>query len=86
MTDIIASVQKTGRLAVIEDTVCAGSIGEKISSELLLAVVPVKNTMLRNLGSSFVTHGSVEALKKHLRLDKDSIAEDIAETMFGGNK
>ncbi len=84
--DIKVSVKKTGRLVVLEDAVCAGSIGEKITSELLLAGIPVKNTLLKNLGASFVTHGSIKALMKHLRLDKDGIAEDIAKIMFGGSK
>jgi deoxyxylulose-5-phosphate synthase len=85
MREIFESVRKTGRLAVIEDAVSSGSVGEKITSELLLSGISVKNTMLRNLGSMFVTHGSTEMLMHHLKLDAAGIAEDIMKTMFGGS-
>ena len=81
--DILASVSKTGRLVVVEDTVSAGSVGEKIAALLLEANIPVRNIMLKNLGASFVTHGSIPDLLKHLRLDGESVAADIMNEMFG---
>lgn len=80
--DILASVSKTGRLAVVEDAVSGGSVGEKIAAMLLEAGIPVGRIMLKNLGASFITHGSVPDLLKHLRLDGESIAADIMNGMF----
>ena len=48
--DILASVSKTGRLVVVEDTVSAGSVGEKIAALLLEANIPVRNIMLKIWG------------------------------------
>lgn len=83
LDDIAASVSKTHRLTVIEDTVSSGSVGEKLVSHLLEAGAPMEKILLKNVGDNFVTHGSVPVLLKHLRLDGESIAEDINNKMFG---
>lgn len=75
---IAASVRKTGRLLVVEETVQAGSVGEAIASELARRGLNPA-VCLRNLGDGFVTHGKTEQLFAMLGLDAAGIAEKAKE-------
>ena len=81
MEAVKSSVMKTGRLAVIEEVIEDGCVGESISSALLGEGVLPKSVVLKNLGSSFAAQGSVAQLYKKYGLDPDSIAADIAEAI-----
>ena len=76
---VIASVQKTGRLIVLEDCVATGCVGESIAAALVEAGVPVKALRLMNLGDRFVTHGTVNQLYESLALDSAQVAKTAKE-------
>lgn len=74
---IIASVRKTGRIAVVEECIRSGAVGEAVSSVLTERGVKVK-TLLINLGDEFVPHGSVDKLMEACGLDANSIADKLS--------
>lgn len=76
---VISHVTKTGRLIVVEETAENGCVGQQILSGLMEKGVFVK-TQLLNTGKDFVTHGSVDFLRKECGIDAHSIA-DTAERM-----
>ena len=79
---VIASVKKTGKLAVIEECVQAGAIGEataaKLNEENIFA-----QTLLLNLGDGFVPHGSVDKLLEAYGLDAKGISVKVSEFVKG---
>jgi 1-deoxy-D-xylulose-5-phosphate synthase len=77
LKSIADSVSRTGKLAVIEDVAAYGCVGEHLIAELAKLSVFPKKILLRNVGDGFVTHGSISDLRKLLRLDAESIAEDL---------
>lgn len=76
---ISESVQKTKKLIVIEENVKCGGLGDTILSML-------NGIQFKYLGKSiddrFVEHGSYQELAKLLKLDEESIFNDIKE-VFG---
>ena len=76
---IADSVGKTGRILVVEDTASIGCIGTRILSQLALRGSAPSASCLRNLGSGIVPHGSVEDLRRRLKLDAEGIAEICGE-------
>jgi 1-deoxy-D-xylulose-5-phosphate synthase len=77
LKNIAESVKSTGSLAVIEDVAAYGSVGERLLAELTRLGVSPEKVLLRNAGTEFVAHGSISDLRKLLRLDAESIAEDL---------
>ena len=72
------SVRKTGRLLVLEECVESGCVGQELVSKLLeKSITP--SVRLVNLGSDFVTHGTVPQLHKMLGLDGKSVANKVKE-------
>lgn len=74
---ICESVAKTGRLAVLEETLKNGGIGERIASGLLTRGTVPKTTRLINLGDRFIPHGSVRELRALCGIDAASVAESL---------
>ena len=70
-------IAKTGRLVVIEDSIQAGSVGERLAAQFL---VP---TLLLNVGSRFLPCGTVAQLRELCGLDAESIAVRVAEFVNG---
>ena len=66
---VAASVRKTGRLFVAEETMDCGCVAND-----LFAVVGKKN-----LGDRFVTHGSIRKLYEICGLDCDGLLKEIRE-------
>ena len=75
---LCASVKKTGRLIVAEESAEAGSMGVRILAELARRGIPVK-AVLRNLGGGIVEHGAVPALRQKLKIDGAGIAAAYEE-------
>lgn len=69
---VSASVEKTGRLLVVEEVISLGSVGERLSSLLLQEGISAK-VALANLGDSFVTHGAVAKLKESVGLHPEGL-------------
>ncbi len=78
---IIKSVAKTGRLLVLEECAQPGCVGGRIAAELCEKKIAAKCMILKNLGSDFVTHGSVEALRRLCGIDEDSVVKAVMEEM-----
>ncbi len=74
---ICESVIKTGRLAVLEETLKNGGIGERVASGLLMRGITPKSTRLINLGDRFIPHGSVRELRVMCGIDAASVAKTL---------
>lgn len=82
ITAISESVKKTGRVAVIEECIRAGAVGEAVIAALNEGGIVAK-AMLINLGDEFIPHGSIGELLAACGLDSESIAEKVSEMMKG---
>ncbi len=80
-TDIEASVRKTGKLLVVEETAEAGCVGEKITAQLAQHQVPVQYFGL-NLKEGIVTHGKLDDLRKLKGLDGPGIYQTAKELLY----
>lgn len=78
---ILDSVRKTGRVLVAEECAAQGSIGQQLAAQLALNGVKVDSLILCNTGPGFVTHGSVDDLRKLCGLDAASIAKRAKEAL-----
>ena len=74
-----ASLARTGRLLVLEESVAGGCLGQEIVSRLAEAGTLPPAVKLLNLGEQFVTHGTVSQLHSLLGLDGKSVAKTIKE-------
>lgn len=81
---IAASVQKTGRLLVLEDVAARGCIGELILADLLRRTVSPKGILLCNCGEAFVPHGNNVQLYKLCGLDIETIVKKGRELCCDG--
>ena len=75
---LCASVKKTGKLLVAEESAENGSMGVRILAELARRGIAVR-AVLRNLGSGVVEHGSVPELRHKLKIDAEGIAAAYEE-------
>jgi len=81
---ILNSVNRTGHLLVAEECVAMGCIGQQISAKLAeLGKVPEK-ILLCNLGTGFVTHGTVPQLRHYMGIDSESICRKALEVCNHG--
>lgn len=80
ISSIAASAKKTGRVAVIEECVQSGAVGEAVVAALNEAGISAK-ALLINLGDEFIPHGSIAELLGEYGLDSEGIAEKVSEMM-----
>lgn len=78
------SVQKTGRLLVAEDCVDMNCVGRRIVFRLAETGCCLRSFALQNIGTGFVTHGSVEQLRKLCGLDAKSLCIKAEEVVRRG--
>ncbi len=83
--DIYDSVGKTKKLAIIEECVQAGAVGEAVTAAISANGIEAK-TILINLGDRFVPHGSVNELLAKYGLDADSICDKVFGFIKGENR
>ena len=83
MGPVKASASKTGSVFVVEDCARQGSLAQEMFSALAADGHSVKCSA-RNLGDSFVTHGSRDELLHERGLDAQSLADWITEVMADG--
>ncbi|MCD8376901.1 MAG: 1-deoxy-D-xylulose-5-phosphate synthase, partial [Oscillospiraceae bacterium] len=81
---IFCSVQKTGRLLTAEECVEMNCVGQRVLAEAARREVPLRAAALQNLGRGFVTHGSVEQLRRLCGLDEDSLFQKALEVCKRG--
>lgn len=81
----LASLRKTGRLVVPEETCQSGCVGMELLSAAAAEHVSLRDVKLINLGEGIVGHGSPAELKNMLRLDGEGIAAAAMELINGKN-
>lgn len=79
-----ASLQKTGRLLIAEDNVDMNCVGRRVVSGLVNSGNIPNEVALQNLGSGFITHGSVSQLRQLCGLDARSLCEKAEEVCARG--
>lgn len=80
---VLDSVRKTGRLLVAEECADRGCVGRKLAVQIAMEGQALQSLTLLNTGDGFVTHGSVEALRKLCGLDAESICQRAKEALEG---
>lgn len=78
---IAKSVEKTGRVFVIEDCASEGCVGQRILADLCSRGINLRSTGLINLGDEFVTHGEIPQLHKLCGIDAESIERKVLENI-----
>lgn len=81
---IAASVQKTGRLLVAEECVAMGCVGQQVAAWLMEHGKQPEKLVLCNLGHDFVTHGTVDQLRRYIGIDAESIFRKALEACRNG--
>jgi 1-deoxy-D-xylulose-5-phosphate synthase len=81
---VAVSVSKTGRLLVAEEVAAAGCVGERILSRLMQRGVIVTRAALVNCGDGFITHGTVDELRRLCGLDAASLTRRGLEVIRYG--
>ena len=76
-----ASVQKTGRLMVLEECVEPGSVGQRLSGHLAAHSPALQSIRLLNLGSRFIPQGSIDKLRAAYGIDADSVVAAALEEL-----
>lgn len=80
LDSVCRSVEKTGRLMVVEETAAAGCIGTELAAELQKRGIAAR-VCLKNLGTGIVTHGKVDLLLASLGLDAPALTEAALEVL-----
>lgn len=78
---VVESVRKTGRMLVLEDCNENGSVGQQLASALAQAGVAPRALILKNLKNAFAPQGTVAQLRRLLKLDAESVAEQVREML-----
>lgn len=76
---IAASLKTTGKLAVIEECVAMGCVGQQIAAWLAEHECAPQKLILCNLGTDFVTHGTVPQLRRYMKIDAEAILQKVLE-------
>lgn len=84
--EVLASVQKTGRLLVAEEAVASNCVGQRLLAALLSSGTYPVSVKLCNLGSSFIPHGASSQLRQQCGLDGRSLFEQGLEVCGNGQK
>ena len=80
---VCAAAEKAGRVCIAEEAAENGAVGEAIAAALAERGSKAR-VLLKNLGSSFTGHGSVEDLLASLGLDAKGIAASVGEELLRG--
>ena len=80
---VAASVAGTGRIAVLEESVAVGCLGQQLISGLTRMNVPIRSAALLNLGDRFIPHGSVEEQRALCGIDATGVEASILELIGG---
>ncbi len=71
----LASVEKTGRLIVVEDCCSSGSVGSKLCAGAAVRNIELKGTALLNLGEGIIPHGKPAELMKEQGIDAEAVCK-----------
>ena len=81
---IISSVEKTGRLLVLEECSGRGSAGERITALLSMSRIAPESVVLLNTGELFAPCGEIDELRKFCGVDALSVCEAVRSAMRAG--
>ena len=76
---IAQAVRKTRRLLVVEDCMGVGCVGQRIAAILAQEGIAPDRLILKNLGTSFASQGSVSQLQHAFGLDAEGIVASALE-------
>jgi len=74
------AAERTGRILVLEECIKSGSLGQRLGAFLAESGSSAKIVM-KNLGSDFVAHGTVEELRALCGIDAESVAAALREML-----
>ncbi len=78
---VVHSLQKTRRLAVVEEVVQPNCLGQALAQLLAERGAEPEYLLTLNAGTDFIPHGSVPQLRRLLGIDAASVAEKIREAL-----
>jgi len=78
------AIGKVKTLLVLEDAFGAGCVGQRIAGILSLYGMGPDKLILKNLGKTFASEGSVGELERSFGLDAESLAEAVWEARTNG--
>ncbi|MDO4174585.1 MAG: 1-deoxy-D-xylulose-5-phosphate synthase [Eubacteriales bacterium] len=79
--ELLSNIVCCGHVAVIEDVVHAGSIGQSLAETLACQAIETKWIRLFHTGSSFAPQGTVRQIYEQYHLDGKSVAEICLEAI-----
>ncbi len=74
---VLESVERTGRLLVLEDCREAGSVGQQLAAVLAQAGASPRSLALKNLKGRFAPQGSIPELRRQLGLDAQAVIDAV---------
>ena len=80
LSSLLASVQKTRKMLVVEEAADVGCVGHQINSALSAKGLAVKSKLL-NLGGGLVPHGDIKSLRKATGIDPEGIYQTAKELL-----
>ncbi len=78
---VLASVEKTHNLVVVEEVIRPNSVGMALSYDLAQRGIELRHMILLTSGVDFVPQGSVKELRALLGIDAKSIAKTVKEAL-----
>ncbi len=78
---LIASVEKTHCLMVVEDVIQPCSVGRSFAFDLADRGIELDHLVLLTSGTEFVRHGSVDQLRHLLGIDAEAIVNKVKEVL-----
>ena len=78
---ITSTLGRKNCLLVLEDSVQAGCVGERIAALLQEAQLAPQRLLLRNVGTGFVPQGTVAELRARLGLDSAGVVSAVREAL-----
>lgn len=81
LKSIAASVGRTGRLIVVEETMDSACLGHRILSGLLQEAISPRVRLL-NLGTQIPPHGTTEELRSLCQIDQEHIIKAVKELIL----
>ncbi len=79
--DVEQSLQKTGRLLVLEECASSCGVGHKLARHAAQKHIELKSIRLLNLGSRFIPQGKIDELRAAYGIDADGVADAAEEEL-----
>ena len=78
---VLDSAARTGWLLTAEEVTAPGSVGERLAALAAERGTAIRGVRTLNLGWQYITHGTVDQLRKLCGIDRESIARCAAELL-----